>query len=148
MTRTEPRALVEWELVRLSHAFAHHIDHGEFEEMIALFTPDGVFDRAGLVHHGHDELRAAMAERPKVVTRHVLSNFHFPRIDADEAEGRIYCMSYHSFDGAGAPDAWPVVYATASGRLLEFWDTYRRTEDGWRIASRVAKPILVPEVWP
>jgi hypothetical protein len=54
-------------------------------------------------------------------------------------------MTYHS------NDQWigePVQYATSNGRLLEFHTAYRRTDAGWRIASLVAKSVLIPPDWP
>lgn len=140
------RLAVEQQLLALNAAFAYHIDHGEFEELVQLFTPDGVFDRAGLVHRGHDELRAGMQARPDVTTRHLLTNFHFTSIGPDTAAGVVYCLTYHahgSLDGRG-----PLVYGTTHGRLLDLRDRYERTDQGWRFAERIAVPVLVPEVWP
>ena len=68
---------VHWELTRLNNAFAFYLDHGAFDSMIRLFTPDALFDRAGTVHRGHDELRKGMAERPNVtgvIVSKILSN--------------------------------------------------------------------------
>jgi hypothetical protein len=41
-----------------------------------------------------------------------------------------------------------VVYATDNGRVVEFHDSYTNTPDGWRIATRVARPVFTPKVWP
>jgi hypothetical protein len=142
----EDRVAIEQQLIRLSYAFAHHIDHGEFEDMIQLFTEDGVFDRAGPVHRGHGELREAMVNRHNATTRHLMTNFHFTSVGPDEAEGVVYSITYHAheaFDGTK-----PLVYGTTNGRLLELHDRYRRTDDGWRFAERIAVPVFVPEVWP
>jgi hypothetical protein len=79
-TNTQAMA-VHWELTRLNNAFAFYLDNGAFESMIGLFTPDGLFDRAGIVHRGQDEMREGMAERPKVTTRHLLTNFHLTSVD-------------------------------------------------------------------
>ena len=135
----------EWELIRLNNEFVYYIDVGDFESMIGLFTPDGVFDRTGNVHHGHEELREGMRERPKATTRHLLSNFHFTDITADSAHGVVCSMVYH---GPLSEDGRPVVYATQNGRVVEFHDKYTKTPDGWRISSRIARAIFTPEVWP
>lgn len=134
-----------WELCRLNNAFAYFMDNGEFESMIALFTPDAVFDRAGVVHHGREELRQGMLERPKVTTRHLLTNFHLTRVDDDEAEAVVCAMVYH---GPRSENGEAVVYATDNGRVIEFHDTYVKTSEGWRISSRIARPIFTPKVWP
>lgn len=141
----EDRLLIEQQCTGLSYAFAYHIDRGEFEDVIALFTPDCLFDRAGLVHRGHDEIREGMRERPDVTTRHLMTNFHFDSVGADEATAVVYAMTYHAM---GTSEDEPLVYATDNGRLLDMRDRYVRTTDGWRIASRIARAVLKPEVWP
>jgi SnoaL-like protein len=136
---------VHWELLRLNNAFAFYMDNGMFDSMIGLFTSDALFDRAGIVHRGHDELREGMAQRPKVTTRHLLTNFHLTSIDDDMAEAVVCVMVYH---GPVAENGEAVVYATDNGRVIEFHDRYVKTVDGWRIASRIARPIFTPKVWP
>lgn len=141
-----PRALTTyWELSRLNNAFAHFIDNGEFDSMIELFTPDAVFDRAGIVHHGHEEIRQGMRERPKVTTRHLLTNFHLTKTNDNTAEAVVCAIVYHGPISEGGE---PVVYATDNGRVIDFHDTYTKTSDGWRISSRIARPIFTPKVWP
>jgi hypothetical protein len=144
-TKTMQAMTVHWELVRLNNAFAFYLDNGVFESMIELFTPDGLFDRAGIVHRGQDEIREGMAERPKVTTRHLLTNFHLTSLDDDAAEAVVCAMVYH---GPVAENGEAVVYATDNGRVIEFHDRYVKTVDGWRIASRIARPIFTPKVWP
>jgi len=141
----EERVAIEHQCVQLNHAFAYYIDHGEFEDLIALFTEDGVFDRAGLVHRGHAELREGMSQRPPITTRHLLTNFYFDSVGPDAVTGTVYAMTYHAH---GQLAGEPLVYGTANGRLLDMRDEYRRTPDGWRFASRIATPVFVPEVWP
>jgi hypothetical protein len=144
MTSTQEMA-VHWELTRLNNAFAFHMDNGDFESMIRLFMPDALFDRAGIVHRGHDQLREGMADRPKLTTRHLLTNFHLTSVDDDTAEAVVCAMVYH---GPIMENGEPVVYATDNGRVIEFHDRYVKTVDGWRIASRIARPIFTPKVWP
>jgi hypothetical protein len=139
------RLVIEVELTRLSQHFVHFMDSGDFESMIGLFTPDAVFDRAGTVHHGHEELRQGMRERPKATTRHLLANFYFHHVTQDSAEGVLCANVYH---GPPSKNGEPVNYATEQGRIVEFTDTYVRTPDGWRISARAARPILAPKVWP
>jgi hypothetical protein len=135
----------EWALVRLNNDFAYYVDQGDFESMIGLFTPDAVFDRAGNVHHGHDELRQGMRDRPKATTRHLLTNFHFTNVCPDSAEAVVSSIVYH---GPPSEHGEPVVYATDHGRVMEFHDKYTKTPEGWRISERIARAILTPKVWP
>ena len=142
---TAPAMTAFCELSRLNNAFAYFMDNGEFESMIELFTPDGVFDRAGIVHRGHEELRQGMRERPKVTTRHLLTNFHLTSVGDDSAEAVVCAMVYH---GPPSQAGEPVVYATDNGRVIEFHDKYTKTSVRWRISSRIARAIFTPKVWP
>ena len=138
-------AIIAWQCTQVTHAFAYHIDHGEFEEVVNLWTPDGVFDRLGEVLQGQEAIRTAMRDRPKVTTRHVFTNFHFHRIEEDEAEATVLCMSFHSLEPF---DGKPLVYGTAQGRLIEFRERYVRTADGWKFAEHNGQVVFMPEVWP
>jgi hypothetical protein len=142
---TAPAMMAFFELSRLNNAFAYFMDNGEFDSMIELFTPDGVFDRAGIVHHGHESLREGMRERPKITTRHLLTNFHLTSVGDDSAEAVVCAMVYH---GPLPQDGEAVVYATDNGRVIEFHDKYTKTSSGWRISSRIARAIFTPKVWP
>jgi ketosteroid isomerase-like protein len=135
------QALIEWELVKLNTSFAYFMDHGEFEAMLELFTADALFDRAGNIHRGHEEIRDAMRVRPKMTARHQLTNFHFFDVTDDSAEAVVCAMVYH---GPPQDDGKPAEYEITECRLMEFRDSYRRTADGWRIASRAGTAILVP----
>jgi hypothetical protein len=140
------RLAIEQQLTALSHAFAYHIDHGEFSDLVDLFTEDGIFDRAGPVHRGRAELTEAMQARPNMTTRHVMTNFHFTEVETDRAAGVVYCLTHHAHGTLDGPE--PLVYGTVQGRLLELHDRYERTDEGWRFAERRAIPVFVPEVWP
>jgi hypothetical protein len=141
----QKRSLIESQLTQLNYASAYFMDHGEFEEMINLFTTDAVFDRVGTVHHGHEEIRQGMADRPLMTTRHLLVNLYYPTIETDSARGIVSAVTYH---GAASPDGEPVAYATQNGRVIDFEDSYVRQGDAWKIASRVARVVFTPSDWP
>jgi 3-phenylpropionate/cinnamic acid dioxygenase small subunit len=138
--------LIEWQCTQLCYRFAHYLDTGNFAAMIALFTPDGIFDRVGQILRGREQMHAAFRERsPGVTSRHVVSNVHFLEVQADRAEARVYNMSYHA---DGGDKSQPLVYATSNGRCIDFHDVYTLTDQGWRFISRAAKVIFVPQDWP
>lgn len=143
--RPEQQSLIEWQLTKLNYASAYFMDNGEFEKMIELFTPDALFDRAGTVHHGHDEIRQGMRERPAMTTRHLLANIHYLEVTADTAQAVTTAITFH---GPAAENSDPVPYATTNGRVLDFHDTYARVDGEWKIASRVAHVVFTPEDWP
>jgi hypothetical protein len=141
----EQRSVIESQLIQLNYASAYFMDHGEFENMIDLFTPDAVFDRVGTVHHGHDEIRQGMAERPRMTTRHLLANLYYSDVTAESAQGLITAITYH---GPASEHDEPVGYATQNGRVIDFRDSYLRIDGGWKIASRVARVVFTPSDWP
>jgi 3-phenylpropionate/cinnamic acid dioxygenase small subunit len=135
---------IEWLCSKLCYRFAYLLDAGDFEGMISLFTKDGVFDRVGEILHGHERMRHAFQARPKVTSRHCVTNIHFLDVQADQAEARVYNMSYHAIGILGDQ---PLVYATQNGRCIDFHDHYVLTQDGWRFASRKAQVVFVPSDW-
>jgi hypothetical protein len=143
--RPEQQSLIEWQLTKLHYASAYFMDNGEFEKMIELFTPDALFDRAGTVHHGHDEIRQGMRERPPMTTRHLLANIHYLNVTEDHAEAVTSAITFH---GPVAENGKPVPYATTNGRVLDFHDTYTHVNGEWKISSRVAHVVFTPDDWP
>jgi hypothetical protein len=139
-------AETEAQLTKLCHDFAFYMDYHKYHEVLALFTPDALFDRILHVHRGHAEILAGLQARPPtMVTRHVSTNFHFRHVDSNEVRGVIYNMSY--FGKLPASGEAPAIFA-GPGMLLDFHDTYRRTPEGWRFAERIARPILLDATAP
>lgn len=139
------RMLAEWQCTQLCYRFAHHLDTGDFEGMISLFTADGLFDRVGQILQGHEQIRSAFRERaPGITSRHLVTNVHFVEVQQDRAEAQVYNLSFHA---TGGERDQPLVYATANGRCIDFHDHYQLTADGWRFSSRRAKAIFIPHDW-
>lgn len=138
------RISIEWQCTQLCYRFAYLLDLGDFEGMVSLFSHDGMFDRVGQVLRGQDEIRAAYQVRPKVTSRHCVTNIYFLDVHADRAEAHVYNMSYHAL--GVSPDK-PLVYATQNGRCIDFHDHFLLTSDGWRFASRTARVIFLSPDW-
>lgn len=139
------RMEVEAELFKLCNDFIYFLDARMFEEMIALFTPDGVWGRISQEHHGQEEIRAAMKARPNdVVTRHVSTNFHFVHIDDTTVNGVVSAMTYH---GPPRPNRYlpGTLDIQRNVFLFDFQDVYKKTAAGaWRFSERIAHPTLLP----
>lgn len=115
---------------RLSTAFAVYVDHGRAEDVVALFTPDGVFERAGLRLDGAAEIAAFLARRPATrITRHFCSNILIEPVDSTRARGIVY---FTLFEGEGETPATMQLPLTVG----EYHDDYVRTANGWRIRHR------------
>jgi SnoaL-like domain len=136
------RRQIETECVALSNAFAYHLDHKEYAELVALFAPHGTFVRTGVRLEGREKILEAMRQRAiDQFTRHITTNFHFTHVDHDTARATFYNQSYFAF----LPGDPPFAYEPERMMLLDFIDVYTRTAEGWRFLERDARPVLIPE---
>jgi hypothetical protein len=136
------RREIEAECVALSNAFAYHLDHKEYPELVALFAPNGTFVRTGVRLEGREAILATMRQRPaEQFTRHITTNFHFTYVGDDTARAVFYNMSYFAY----LPGNPPFDYLPERMMLLDFIDVYTRTPEGWRFLERDARPLLIPE---
>jgi uncharacterized protein (TIGR02246 family) len=110
------------EILQLMYRYNHAIDGGDVTGWAATFTADGVFDVAGQVRAGRDELIAFAASVHGY--RHTVVN---PVIDVvgDAATVRAYFVVYQG---------------TAVAGTGTYEDEVVRTPDGWRFAKRVSTP--------
>ena len=133
---------IEWQCNRLNDAFAFFLDRKEYQKVADLFTTDGVFLRNGVKLVGRQEIVAALSKRPaNLVTRHVTTGAHFLSITVNRAEA-VSCKRSYFGMLAGEP---PAGFKGDQVALLDFEDTFTLTDDGWRIAQRITKPILLAD---
>jgi hypothetical protein len=68
-------------------AYAHALDDGRTDDVVATFCPDGVCEIPGMgTHEGHDALRAAYSRwKPRRPQRHVVVNTFVGEWDQHEA---------------------------------------------------------------
>jgi len=136
------RMLAEWECVRLSHAFAYHLDRRNYADLANLFAPDGVWIRHGQPLRGRERIVAELDKRPpNQFTRHVTTGFHFTHMDETTAKSVAYNVSYFSLDGADLP----LRYVPDQVMVLDFIDSYVNTPDGWRFSERITKEVMIPD---
>ena len=137
---------IEWLCTKLVWDFAYYMDQRQYEDLAALFTPDGLFDRVGQRLQGRREIVEALSARPlDQRTRHLTVGVHFLSAGPSEATAVVYNASHV---GRGDQSDTPSRYAMSQPIVLEFRDTYRRSLIGWRIAERIARMMLVPEDMP
>ena len=110
------------EILQLMYRYNHAIDSGDAPGWAATFTADGVFDVAGQLRSGRDELIAFAASVHGL--RHTVAN---PVIDVtgDAATARAYFV---------------VFQGTGLAAIGTYQDEVVRTPDGWRFAKRVSTP--------
>ncbi len=125
---------------RLAVDFARHVDHGDVESVVSLFTDDAVFERRGETLRGKHEIREAQLRRSKsVVTRHLCTNIAVDMSGDDRATGVVSFILFRHDHAAARTDAGKPAPLGVAETVGEYHDEYRRTGDGWRIARRVAR---------
>lgn len=124
---------------RLVVAFAHHIDHREFDRVAALFTEDGVWDRHGERLEGPDRILALLERRPPTqIERHVMTNIHVSQESPDECAGTSYVTIFRAESEPGRPAA-----VEGPVGVGEFHDRFRLTDTGWKISFRTVERVFV-----
>ena len=98
----QPEATAE-DVVQLTqrlNAFFSHLDERRYEELAAIFLPDGRWLRQGHWLDGRDPILVAMKARPATMrVRHIISNVVVTARSADEAEVRAYMTAYRGLEG-------------------------------------------------
>jgi ketosteroid isomerase-like protein len=125
----------------LNAAFTHHLDHGENDALVELFTVDALYTNGPRRSQGRDEIAALFEKRvakgPRT-SRHLYSGLRITIESQSSASAISVCMSFAA-DGDPPLPAKPFLVA-------DFVDTYRLDADGrWRIASRHIEPVFVAE---
>jgi ketosteroid isomerase-like protein len=125
----------------LNTAFAHHLDHGEIDALIDLFTADALYTHGDRVSRGRAEIERLFRDRaakgPRT-SRHLLSGLRLAIESATAATGSSVCLSFAA-DGLPPKPAKPFLVA-------DFEDRYRRDDDGrWRFAERHIHRVFVGE---
>ena len=134
----ETRRVIEDECIKLSIAYARHVDFKEYDQVGQLFAQDGELNTSGRPINGREKITKAMFMRPNSLrSRHVLTNIYIKVIDEDHAEGLSYLTLYrHTGEGLEADDSGPRTIPGPSA-VGHYADRFVRTEEGWRFASRV-----------
>jgi uncharacterized protein (TIGR02246 family) len=138
----EPFELAARESIRdLVARYNTNGDSGRFDEMLALFADDAVFEFEGGVHRGKPAIRAyfeGVAKRTGAggaakFVRHFTATHQIDVLSEHEARGRCY-------------------FAVLTERGLDHWgryvDEYRRSGERWLFARRkVTVDAAVPGGW-
>ena len=124
MDAAERRA-IEWECARLINLYALLNDEAWWEEVAALYAPDGLMTRPTAPDSpivGREAIFTAFKSRPPRTTRHICSNVVIDVESATSARGRSAMLLFTSADKP------PLVGG--------FEDRFVLTDEGWRFAER------------
>jgi hypothetical protein len=119
------RHAIEWECARLINLYALLNDEARWDEVAALYAPDGVMARPTAPDQpivGRDAILAAFKGRPQRTTRHACSNIVIDVETATSARGQSAMLLFTSADKP------PLIGG--------FEDQFVLTDDGWRFAER------------
>lgn len=111
-------------------------DHKQWDRMSEVFTPDAIgYGKQGLDAITANTIRYLGGCGP---TQHLVGT-HRIRVDGDTATADSHVRAFHLAAGADPFDrVSPEQFWDFVG---EYTDELRRTQDGWRIASRTCRPI-------
>lgn len=129
------RMLAEHQCQKLSDLYCRHLDYKDPEAFAAIFTEDAVYKPAIQPRPivGRDNIRQWCHDYPSTrFLRHLSTNQIVEVLDETRAKGTSYAITFRE------PDPRP---DQISGRstpraVVEYVDTYRKTGDGWKIATR------------
>lgn len=121
----DERRAIEWDCARLINLYARLNDAARWEEVAALYAPDGLMTRptapdAPII--GRDAILAAFQARPPRTTCHVCSTIVVTVESATRARGTSAMLLFTT------ADAPPLVGG--------FEDVFVLTDEGWRFAER------------
>lgn len=134
MTDADDRDAARTACERLSMDFMSFVDARRYDELATLFASDGVFSNPAGSARGHAELRAFMERRPAgIVTRHLCTTVRIEPPVNGLATGSTTAMMFRAEAGA-APGAVPQAPSVAA--VVDYADSFVRTAEGWRFASR------------
>ncbi|MFO1188611.1 MAG: nuclear transport factor 2 family protein [Alphaproteobacteria bacterium] len=129
------RMLIEHACCRLIQIYAFAIDHRDVEAFVNIFTKDASYKLAlepkPLI--GHEPIRKWLQNYPPdMLVRHVPATMVVDVIDDDNAKGLSYTAVYKQPHHKGPEPSG----RTLPRGVVEYYDRFVRTPDGWRIKSR------------
>jgi hypothetical protein len=131
----------EAECIRLTTAFAVHLDSRRHEEVAELFTPDALYNPRGTPYRGKRQILEYLYGRPTSrCSRHVITN-QFVRVTGPGTATGECVLLYFVHEDPPAETA-PLAGIELVGDYL---DRFVLTDNGWRIAERIGRVVFQRE---
>lgn len=130
----------EADCIRLTTAFAVHLDNRRYEAVADLFTADALYNPRGVPYRGREQILGYLRGRPAARrSRHVVANQLVRVVDPRMATGECVLL-YFVHEGPPAES----VPAPLDGIELvgDYLDRFVLTDDGWRIAERIGTVVF------
>lgn len=147
------RMLIEHQCRKLMVRYCYHIDRRDAAGFAGIFTEDGMYKPAAEpapLHGRRAILEWVRAYPPDRFGRHVCTNALVEVIDEDHARGTSCGVVFRE----PQPRDGEISTRVTPRSVIEYFDTFRRTPHGWRIASRYyqvqfmeAGESIRPQAW-
>jgi len=131
------RMMIERACERLINQYCLFVDFGEASRIAELFTEDGLWTNGSIRMEGRAGIHRAFSHREGVTrrtSRHLCTNVVIDVQDDDHATGVCYLVNYRYDSRSG--EAEVPAPADAPKFVGEYRDTFVRTPEGWRFATR------------
>lgn len=124
--------------VQLIHQMFYFLDESKYEQLVALFTPNGSLHRQGELLIGHDQIMQAMVKRATTQRiRHVISNA-FIESQTKELVRLVAYMTAYRFDD-GVMHKGPVEI-NRPFRISIVRAAMQQTGEAWKIVEMTFTP--------
>jgi hypothetical protein len=128
--------LAEQACARLITEYAALLDAGRWNDVAALYVPDGRMSRPTAPDdfiEGRDAILASFTARPPRISRHVCINIRVDVLRGDEATASSQILL---FTADAAEDGGLPIQSPAPPMVGTYADRLMLTESGWRFAER------------
>jgi ketosteroid isomerase-like protein len=129
------RMMIENECRKLTVLYCRHLDRHDAEGFAGLYTEDAEYKPAvePVPIVGRPRILEWVRNYPRHrLGRHLATNQIVEVVDEDLATGSSYAIVFREPD----PERGVISSRVTPRSMVEYKDTYRRTADGWKIASR------------
>lgn len=115
------------QLTQRLHTFISYLDERRYDDLIAMFLPDGRWLRQGRWLDGRAAILEALQARPASMrVRHVITNARVSRRSADSASVEAYMTAYRQLEGQG-----PTLFSI---NLVS--NAFRKVDGEWMLAEQ------------
>jgi len=128
--------LAEHACAKLITEYAALLDAGRWDEVAALYVPDGRMSRPTAPDdftEGRDAILASFTARPPRISRHVCINI---RVDVEGEAAATATSQILLFTAEAADDGGLPIQSPAPPMVGTYADRLVHTEAGWRFAER------------
>lgn len=134
MTKTLADATCAGELTQALHAFISHLDERRYDDLLAVFAPEGRWLRQGRWLEGRAQILEALQSRPAGMrVRHVMSNAWAWQGEGGTLHMEAYMTAFRQLEGEPAASLFRI------NRVTCVW---RRRGAGWELLEQQLIPDL------